>query len=262
MPPLKSLSGAGNRAPLACFSPSVSASVQQAWVAHGGTITQSSARQSEQRAQFYFCNGKQDPWFSRYVFHSSWIVKAAATKFLVPIAKYVLDDRYEVHEPNMPLDQTAHMRPLIGDSDDTVEQQTPMSDRRPYKRARTSTKTNQESEKSQAVSREIGVTVGEAEKSGKVPRVDLRGLAVRPRKNKVFVIRKIPAVNVKNDRNRVKRSDFAKLLLDSASGASNLRVSVVDALYALRDVETSNAVRFRPGSGHLGQEFYCTYTGA
>ncbi|KAJ7272732.1 hypothetical protein B0H12DRAFT_593049 [Mycena haematopus] len=45
---------------LACFSPSVDASLRSAWVNHGGAVT--SSKQEFYRTDIFFCNGPHDLW--------------------------------------------------------------------------------------------------------------------------------------------------------------------------------------------------------
>ncbi|KAJ6612312.1 hypothetical protein B0H10DRAFT_2437088 [Mycena sp. CBHHK59/15] len=84
---------------IACFSPSVHASLRSAWVKHGGALTHT--KQDFFRATVFFCAGPDDPWLkellsrSIVVRHARWIAKSVAEQFPVPVSKYLLDDLFE-----------------------------------------------------------------------------------------------------------------------------------------------------------------------
>ncbi|KAJ7611618.1 hypothetical protein FB45DRAFT_1065666 [Roridomyces roridus] len=83
----------------ACFSPSVDASLRFAWVKHGGSLTHS--KQDFARARFFFCAGPQDPWLkellsrSLIVRHALWISNSISANMQIPVANYILDDRFD-----------------------------------------------------------------------------------------------------------------------------------------------------------------------
>ncbi|KAF7370957.1 BRCT domain-containing protein [Mycena sanguinolenta] len=85
---------------LACFSPSVDASLRSAWVNHGGAVT--SSKQEFYQTNFFFCNGTQDPWLQELLSRSlivrdaRWISKSVSERFAVPVSKYLLDDQFDL----------------------------------------------------------------------------------------------------------------------------------------------------------------------
>ncbi|KAJ7636137.1 hypothetical protein DFH06DRAFT_1220073 [Mycena polygramma] len=84
---------------LACFSPSVHASLRSLWVKHGGSLTHS--KQDFYQAKVFFCDGPDDPWVkellsrSLIVRHARWISKSVSEQFAVPVSKYLLDDQFD-----------------------------------------------------------------------------------------------------------------------------------------------------------------------
>ncbi|KAF7356980.1 hypothetical protein MVEN_01034400 [Mycena venus] len=84
---------------IACFSPSVDASMRLAWVNHGGSLTNS--KKEFYQAKVFFCNGVDDPWLkellsrSLVVRHARWISKSVSEQFAVPVSKYLLDDQFD-----------------------------------------------------------------------------------------------------------------------------------------------------------------------
>ncbi|KAK7031490.1 hypothetical protein R3P38DRAFT_2923944 [Favolaschia claudopus] len=94
---------------LACFSPSVHASLRSAWVKHGGSLTVS--KQEFYQANVFFCDGLNDPWLkellsrSLIVRHAKWISKSVSEQFAVPVSKFLLDDQFDPAklevEPNL-----------------------------------------------------------------------------------------------------------------------------------------------------------------
>ncbi|KAJ7789088.1 hypothetical protein B0H14DRAFT_2945858 [Mycena olivaceomarginata] len=84
---------------IACFSPSVDASLRSAWVKHGGSLTVS--KQEFYQTNVFFCDGPHDPWLgqllsrSLVVRHAQWISKSVSEQFSVPVAKYLLDDQFD-----------------------------------------------------------------------------------------------------------------------------------------------------------------------
>ncbi|KAJ7355729.1 hypothetical protein DFH08DRAFT_955188 [Mycena albidolilacea] len=80
---------------IACFSPSVDASLRSAWVKHGGSLTVS--KQEFYQTNVFFCDGPYDPWLkqSLVVRHAQWISKSVSEQFSVPVAKYLLDDQFD-----------------------------------------------------------------------------------------------------------------------------------------------------------------------
>ncbi|KAJ6631032.1 hypothetical protein B0H10DRAFT_2207415 [Mycena sp. CBHHK59/15] len=100
---------------IACFSPSVHASLRSAWVKHGGALTHT--KQDFFRATVFFCAGPTirplssvlsiatlstrvtGPFRLYQVRHARWIAKSVAEQFPVPVSKYLLDgDIFRAHE--------------------------------------------------------------------------------------------------------------------------------------------------------------------
>ncbi|KAJ6485771.1 hypothetical protein C8R45DRAFT_281725 [Mycena sanguinolenta] len=85
---------------LACFSPSVDASLRSAWVNDGGAVTTS--KQEFYQTNLFFCNGTQDPWLQELLSRSlivrdaRWISKSVSERFAVPVSKYLLDDQFDL----------------------------------------------------------------------------------------------------------------------------------------------------------------------
>ncbi|KAJ7876302.1 hypothetical protein B0H13DRAFT_2668725 [Mycena leptocephala] len=85
---------------IACFSPSVPASLRSTWVQHGGSLTHS--KHDFHQANVFFCAGTHDPWLqellsrSLIVRHARWISKSVSERFMVPVSKYLLDDQFDL----------------------------------------------------------------------------------------------------------------------------------------------------------------------
>ncbi|GLB41554.1 hypothetical protein LshimejAT787_1001540 [Lyophyllum shimeji] len=91
----------------ACFSPSVPAVLRKGWVRNGGTLTHSVA--DFYQADFFFCSGLDDPWLSQLlsrsfvVRHAKWISTCIAEQFLMPVAPYTLDHRFDPSAIDLPV---------------------------------------------------------------------------------------------------------------------------------------------------------------
>ncbi|KAJ7089786.1 hypothetical protein B0H15DRAFT_800452 [Mycena belliarum] len=117
----------------ACFSPSVPASLRAAWVKYGGSLTHS--KEDFLRANFFFCNGPQDPWLneSLVVLHAGWVSKSVFEQFALPVSRYILDAFGE--ELQTAAKTNALKRPLDSENHDHSNTEI---DARPLKRPRIS----------------------------------------------------------------------------------------------------------------------------
>ncbi|CAA7265230.1 unnamed protein product [Cyclocybe aegerita] len=83
----------------ACFSPFVPPSIRKLWVINGGTLTHTET--DFRQAQFFFCNGMNDPWLSELlsrsliVRHAAWVTVCVVEDFRIPIGPYTLDDVFD-----------------------------------------------------------------------------------------------------------------------------------------------------------------------
>ncbi|KIY73673.1 hypothetical protein CYLTODRAFT_485185 [Cylindrobasidium torrendii FP15055 ss-10] len=80
---------------IAFFSPSVSASIRQRWLKHGGAIASDNHYLPDANA--FFCNGPTDPWCEILSPHvilvlcPSWIIDCINERFILPVDHYVVD---------------------------------------------------------------------------------------------------------------------------------------------------------------------------
>ncbi|KAF8909252.1 hypothetical protein CPB84DRAFT_1843044 [Gymnopilus junonius] len=100
------------------------------------------------KAQFFFCTGMDDPWLkelllrSLIVRHASWVTLCAAEKFLMPIARYTLDDGFDESKIRVLNPSTLSVDPPHSDAQRSKDHRQNqhrnpcLSRKRPKKRAR------------------------------------------------------------------------------------------------------------------------------
>ncbi|KAG5732882.1 hypothetical protein E4T56_gene1819 [Termitomyces sp. T112] len=102
------------------------------WVKNGGTLTH--CKKDFYEAQYFFCNGLDDPWLHELSYrclvvrHASWIAKCISEQFIMPVGAYILDDDFDPVQIEIRVDEETSMisdRTLISTSGDVKAERSP-----------------------------------------------------------------------------------------------------------------------------------------
>ncbi|PIL33303.1 hypothetical protein GSI_04753 [Ganoderma sinense ZZ0214-1] len=241
----------------ACFSPRVPAEVQKEWVQNGGSVANIHADKT--CATYIFCDGEDDPWFSRLfqrsmaIFHWSWISAVVAAQFRLPISAYVLDGYSSA--PPKPIRISEDEGDPHEDADRTLLS-TPLRDLHAHTTLSPSAKSKSESVDIFARNcPEIDLRVVSRTRLG-------RGLTLSRRQ--LAPLRSQDESDELHERTLVHRTshedvDNVKDAFSALASSSGV-ISVSDALEALQHISTEKAAQFTPGTTYLDKEFRCWYT--
>ncbi|KAI0365138.1 hypothetical protein BV20DRAFT_777715 [Pilatotrama ljubarskyi] len=261
----------------AWFSPRVPMSVRKAWVTHGGSVAGVSS-EDYNHAIYLFCDGNDDPWFSKLyqrsiaVFHWLWISAVVNARFRVPISMYAIEVSADSGETDT--SAPAYMRCLHPESlaERTTKRRSPpqhdtvTSRARPLRARLYAPRIQSEDEVS-----DPDTPVPKARtKKPSAPFMDLRSLQTARMVSHTKCLKSVRLLAPYNPERRKRQAlssgnekdapTFSALVSQAAtSGLSVKAISVSAALESLSGISMERATQFVPGAIHLGKEFTCFY---